>query len=89
MPTQGWGSRPLPVWCFHAPPRLLRPHAALLLLLLPPQVVALEGLCNLASADDKNTWRVEIDLGGSGLEYQPGDALGVWPTNCPEVGCCC
>jgi sulfite reductase alpha subunit-like flavoprotein len=30
--------------------------------------------------------RVEIDLGDSGLEYTPGDALGVWPHNCPQVG---
>ena len=28
---------------------------------------------------------VEIDLGDSGLEYAPGDALGIWPANCPEV----
>lgn len=48
-------------------------------------VVAVEGLCTLASADDKNTVRVEIDLGDSGLEYAPGDALGVWPTNCPQA----
>lgn len=50
------------------------------------RVVALEGLCTLASADDKNTVRVEVDLGDSGLEYAPGDALGVWPSNCPQVG---
>lgn len=28
---------------------------------------------------------MEVDLGDSGLEYQPGDALGVWPLNCPKV----
>eukprot|EP00887_Chlorella_sp_A99_P003434 scaffold7.g3434.t1 len=49
-------------------------------------VVALEGLCTLASADDKNTWRVEIDLGDSGLEYQPGDALGVVEDLLAELG---
>ncbi|CAH1661741.1 bifunctional nitrate reductase/sulfite reductase flavoprotein subunit alpha [Chelatococcus asaccharovorans] len=26
-----------------------------------------------------------FDLAGSGLEYRAGDALGVWPTNCPEL----
>lgn len=50
------------------------------------RVVAVEGLCTLSSADDKNTIRVEIDLGDSGLQYAPGDALGVWPSNCPQVG---
>lgn len=49
------------------------------------RVAALEGLCTLTSAEDKNTMRVEVDLGGSGLSYAPGDALGVWPTNCPRA----
>ena len=49
------------------------------------EVVAVEGLCQLASADDKDTIRVEIDLGQSGLQYTPGDALGVYPLNCPQV----
>lgn len=49
------------------------------------QVVAVEGLCNLASADDKDTIRVEIDLGESGLQYTPGDALGVYPLNCNQA----
>jgi sulfite reductase (NADPH) flavoprotein alpha-component len=50
------------------------------------RVVAVEGLCTLSAADDKNTVRVEVDLGDSGLRYTPGDALGVWPSNCPQVG---
>ncbi|KAL0048513.1 hypothetical protein WJX82_004898 [Trebouxia sp. C0006] len=49
------------------------------------QVVAVEGLCNLASEDDKDTIRVEIDLGKSGLQYTPGDALGVYPLNCNQA----
>ncbi|GLC44408.1 hypothetical protein PLESTB_000472800 [Pleodorina starrii] len=44
-------------------------------------VLALEGLCNLSDADDKNTVRMELDLGDSGLTYLPGDALGLYPTN--------
>lgn len=52
------------------------------------RLVAVEGLCRLVSADDKNTVRVEVDLGDSGLQYLPGDALGIWPSNCPEVGAC-
>ena len=50
-------------------------------------VVAVEGLCQLASADDKDTIRVEVDLGDSRLQYTPGDALGVYPLNCPQVCC--
>lgn len=49
------------------------------------QVVAVEGLCNLASGDDKDTIRVEIDLGESGLQYSPGDAMGVYPLNCNQA----
>ncbi len=49
------------------------------------QVVAVEGMCNLASGDDKDTIRVEIDLVESGLQYTPGDALGVYPLNCNQV----
>ena len=26
-----------------------------------------------------------FDLAGSGMVYRAGDALGVWPTNCPEL----
>ena len=51
------------------------------------QVVAVEGLCQLSSSDDKDTIRVEVDLGESGLQYTPGDALGVYPLNCTQVGC--
>ena len=49
------------------------------------RVVAVQGLCNLTSHDDKDTIRVEIDLGESGLQYSPGDALGVYPLNCHQV----
>jgi len=30
---------------------------------------------------DRDTRHVELSLENSGLEYEPGDALGVWPTN--------
>jgi sulfite reductase (NADPH) flavoprotein alpha-component len=33
----------------------------------------------------KETHHLEFSLAGSGLEYQPGDALGVMPSNCPEL----
>ena len=33
----------------------------------------------------KDTRHVVIDLVDSGLEYQPGDSLGILPVNCPEL----
>ena len=48
-------------------------------------VLAIEGLCTVRGADDRDTVRVEIELGKSGLAYSPGDALGIYPRNCPEV----
>jgi sulfite reductase (NADPH) flavoprotein alpha-component len=33
----------------------------------------------------KETRHFEISLEGSGLNYEAGDALGVWPSNCPEL----
>ncbi|MGB7345786.1 MAG: sulfite reductase subunit alpha [Pirellulaceae bacterium] len=33
----------------------------------------------------KDTRHVEIDLAGSGLKYEVGDALGVYPSNCSEL----
>jgi len=49
------------------------------------RVVEVEGLCHIQSPDDKDTLRVEIELGSSGLEYIPGDALGIHASNAPEV----
>jgi sulfite reductase (NADPH) flavoprotein alpha-component len=34
---------------------------------------------------DKDVRHIEIDLDGSGLSYQPGDALGVWYENSSEL----
>eukprot|EP00798_Chlamydomonas_sp_ICE-L_P023032 gene23032-30226_t len=51
----------------------------------PAKVVALEGLCKVDSEADKNTIRIELDLGDSGLTYLPGDALGIYPFNAPSV----
>src|SRR5581483_6437046 len=35
-------------------------------------------------SSSKDTRLVEIDLRDSGMTYKPGDALGVFPENCPE-----
>ena len=34
---------------------------------------------------EKNVEHIEIDLSDSGIQYQPGDALGVWPVNAPDL----
>src|SRR5690606_33373382 len=38
-----------------------------------------------APGSAKDTRHVEIALEGSGLAYEPGDALGVVPQNCPDL----
>jgi sulfite reductase (NADPH) flavoprotein alpha-component len=37
-----------------------------------------------AHGSQKETRHFEISLEGSGLSYEAGDALGVWPRNCPD-----
>lgn len=34
---------------------------------------------------EKDVQHIEIDLSDSGIQYQPGDALGVWPVNAPGL----
>lgn len=38
-----------------------------------------------AAGADKEIRQFGFDLTGSGFTYEAGDALGVWPTNCPEL----
>jgi len=37
------------------------------------------------AGSQKETRHFEISLEGSGLTYEAGDALGIWPRNCPEL----
>jgi sulfite reductase (NADPH) flavoprotein alpha-component len=38
-----------------------------------------------ASGATKDTRYFAFDVGDSGLEYEAGDSLGVWPSNCPDL----
>jgi sulfite reductase (NADPH) flavoprotein alpha-component len=46
------------------------------------EVQRLQKITGLESA--KDVFHVELSLAGSGIRYQPGDALGVWPLNAQE-----
>lgn len=48
----------------------------------PAEVQRLQKITGLESARD--VWHVELSLAGSGIRYEPGDALGVWPLNAEE-----
>jgi len=37
------------------------------------------------AGSEKETWHVEFDLTGSGIEYAVGDAFGIFPTNDPAL----
>lgn len=43
------------------------------------------GRGNRRTTLDKDVRHVELSLEGSGLRYEPGDALGVWPMNPPKL----
>ncbi|TWT46384.1 Sulfite reductase [NADPH] flavoprotein alpha-component [Thalassoglobus neptunius] len=49
----------------------------------PAKIAAIRNLNGTESA--KRTSHVEIDLSGSGITYEVGDSLGVYPTNCSEL----
>ncbi|WP_417317174.1 assimilatory sulfite reductase (NADPH) flavoprotein subunit [Emcibacter sp.] len=45
----------------------------------------IENLRLTGAGSTKETRHIEISIEGSGLVYEPGDALGIWPSNDPEV----
>lgn len=51
----------------------------------PFPAVMLENIVLNGRGSIKETHHVELSLEGSGLSYEPGDALGIYPTNAPDV----
>jgi sulfite reductase (NADPH) flavoprotein alpha-component len=51
----------------------------------PYEALIKERLLLNGPGSKKETIHVEIDLGDSGLAYEPGDVLGAFPSNCPDV----
>lgn len=47
----------------------------------PAKLVSVERLCQIQRDTDKDTICVQLSVGDSGLCYEPGDALGVYPAN--------
>ncbi|NVJ59965.1 MAG: assimilatory sulfite reductase (NADPH) flavoprotein subunit [Gammaproteobacteria bacterium] len=53
---------------------------------LNPYLAEILSVYPITSPDaNKSTFHVEIDLNESGIEYQPGDSLGVWPVNSDDL----
>lgn len=51
-----------------------------------PYMAVLKAQRRLTAPDSsKDVRHIEIDLGDSGIQYQPGDTLGVWIRNDPEL----
>jgi sulfite reductase (NADPH) flavoprotein alpha-component len=50
----------------------------------PVKVKLMASLPLNTAQSDKDTRSVVIALGGSGLHYEPGDSLGIWPANNPD-----
>jgi sulfite reductase (NADPH) flavoprotein alpha-component len=51
----------------------------------PFPAVLLEDIILNGRGSAKETHHLELSLEGSGLSYEPGDAIGIYPSNAPEV----
>ncbi len=66
----------------------LRPHTAAAVTWTRERPFAAELLANLpitGRGSDRDVRHLELSLEGSGLDYEPGDALGVWIDNPPAL----
>lgn len=60
-----------------ATPRWTREHPYTASILRQQQITG--------KGSQKDVWHLELALGDSGITYQPGDALGIWAPNPPEL----
>lgn len=51
----------------------------------PFPATVLEARCLNAEGSEKDVRHISLDLQGSGMKYEVGDALGVYPENCPDL----
>ena len=51
----------------------------------PFKAEVLENINLNGRGSNKETRHIEISLEGSGLTYEPGDSLGIYPENDPEL----
>ena len=73
LPAQASRAVVVPLRATPAPTAVSREHP------FAAEILANQRISGRSS--DKNVRHLEIALEGSGLRYQPGDALGVWPRN--------
>ncbi|HQT46648.1 MAG TPA: flavodoxin domain-containing protein, partial [Acidocella sp.] len=67
--------------CYEAPPSAQAPHSK-----NNPFAARLLANTKLnGPAADKDTRFISLSLAGANLRFEPGDALGVWPSNCPDL----
>ncbi|WP_173917461.1 assimilatory sulfite reductase (NADPH) flavoprotein subunit [Halobacillus sp. Marseille-Q1614] len=74
---QSHGAAPASVVNMDSQPSYSRSH--------PFQAEVLENINLNGRGSNKETRHLEIDLEGSNLEYEPGDSLGIFPENDPEL----
>ena len=51
----------------------------------PFKAEVLENINLNGTGSNKETRHIELSLEGSGLSFEPGDAVGIYPTNDPEL----
>lgn len=75
--SSGVSAAPAPTVLQESPSAYSRTH--------PFQAEVLENINLNGRGSNKETRHLELSLEGSGLTYQPGDSLGVYPENDPEL----
>jgi sulfite reductase (NADPH) flavoprotein alpha-component len=51
----------------------------------PAEAIFLKRTCLNKKGSEKETWHIDFDLAGSGIDYVVGDSFGLYPTNDPAL----